>query len=292
VKLWLREFEEELAARHVRRPLRERLVAELADHLACEEGDGTRIELTRIGAARAIADQYADELASHDARRGAFISFAALAVTAVAMAVGTAGTGRSQYPGFNHGFSAVLALLAIAAIVFGSQVALVSGLLATWRALRRRSVAAMPAAEVALLRRRTTVALGSGTAVAVGLVAYRINFIDVQPAGWLALGGSLAGCAIVALAVAWSALVRSSATVTAVVGPAGDLYDDIPPLRPLRGHPARLCAGLTLLSGLGMTLVEWHAERSLSEGLQRGAVEALGFLVCFVALSRAIGARR
>ena len=68
---WLSEFEDELTARRVRPAARERLVAELADHLACEQGCSTRLELTRLGAAREIAGQYADELAADDARRGA-----------------------------------------------------------------------------------------------------------------------------------------------------------------------------------------------------------------------------
>ena len=289
---WLSEFEDELIVRGVRRATRERLVTELADHLVCEAGQATRMELTRLGAARDIADQYADELATDDARRGTFVAFAALAVTAVALAVAMSGVGRSQYPGFDRGFSAALSLPAILAIVFGSQVALVAGLLAVWRALRRGREPVLPAAEVALLRRRAGVALGAGVGVAGGLTIYLVNFVGVQPAWWLGLGGGLAACAMVALAVAWRALQRSAQTVSAVVGPAGDLYDDIPPLRPLRGHPLWLGAALTLVSGLGMTLVAWHAEHSLAEGLQRGVLEALGFAVCFAALSRAVGARR
>ena len=60
----------------------------------------------------------------------------------------------------------------------------------------------------------------------------------------------------------------------------------------LRGHPVRLCAGLALASGTAITLLEWHAEHSLAEGLQRGIAEALVFSLCFAALGRLVGARR
>jgi hypothetical protein len=54
---WLSEFEDELVARRVPRSSRERLAAELSDHLECEQGWETRLELTRLGAAREIAGQ-------------------------------------------------------------------------------------------------------------------------------------------------------------------------------------------------------------------------------------------
>ena len=77
---WLSEFEQELIERGIRPAARERLVAEFADHLACEQGSSTRLALTRLGAAREIAGQYADELAADDARQGALGVFAALSL--------------------------------------------------------------------------------------------------------------------------------------------------------------------------------------------------------------------
>ena len=75
-------------------------------------------------------------------------------------------------------------------------------------------------------------------------------------------------------------------------GPAGDLFDDIPPLRFLRGHPLRLCTLAAVAIGTLVTLAEWQAEHSLQEGLQRGIAEALVLTVAFALLGRAIGARR
>jgi len=289
---WLSEFEDELAARRVRRSVRERLVAELADHIACEEGQTARLELTRLGAARELAGQCADELAGDEARRGAFAAFAALALTAVALVASQTALGAIGYPGFNHGFSAALVLPAIFALVFGSQIALVAGTLAAWRALRRRREPVLPGAEVALLHRRTRIGLAAGFAVVFASALYAIDFATRLPGWWLALTGGLAVLAATALAAAWRTVALGAGTVTLAAGPAGDLYDDLPPLRALRGHPLRLWAGLTLFCGGSMTLLVWHAEHDFLEGLQRGVAEAVGFSLAFALLGRAIGARR
>ena len=232
---WLGEFEDELTARGIRTAARERLVAEFADHLACEQGSSTRIALTRLGAAREIAGQYADELAADDARGGALAAFAALSCAAIALIVEQLTLGRVGYPGFNHGYSAALALIALAAVVLGSQVALVAGSLAAWRAVRRRREAVLPAAEIALLRRRCSVGLSAGLVTTAGLLARQ-------------------------------ALARSSSTLAFASGPPGDLFDDIPPLRGLRAHPLRLCLLAALGTGGLVALAEWHAEHSLAGG--------------------------
>ena len=290
---WLEEFEQELQARRIRPDARDRLVAEFADHIACEQGTGMGGELTRLGVAREIAGQYADELGGDDARRGALAVFAALALAAVALAASQLSLGQlSRYPGFDHGFSVALSLPAIVAILVGPQIALVAGTLAAWRALRRRRVAVLPATEIALVRARARVALAAGLVTTTGLLLYTVNFIGVLPAWWLALSGTMAAGATAALVAARGALVRSSATVVASAGPAGDLFDDIPALRWLRGRPLALCVGGALLSGVVVTIAEWHAERSLAEGLQRGVFEALALSIGFAALGRLIGARR
>jgi hypothetical protein len=289
---WLSEFEDELVARGIRPAARERLVAEFADHLACEQGSCTRLALTRLGAAREIAGQYADELAADDARGGALAVFGALSCAAIALIVEQVTLGRLGYPGFDHGHSTALALIAIAAVVLGSQVALVAGSLAAWRALRRRREAVLPAAEIALLRRRCRVGLSAGLVTTAGLLAYVVNFTAVLPVWWLVLSATLAAGATAALVAARQALVRSSSTLALASGPPGDVFDDIPPLRGLRSHPLRLCLLAALGTGVVVTLAEWHAEHSLAEGLQRGIFEALALSVCFALLGRAIGARR
>jgi hypothetical protein len=290
---WLAEFEDELTERRIRPAARERLVAEFADHIACEQGASTPIVLTRLGVAREIAGQYADELAADDARHGALGVFAALACAALALVVSQLTLGQFVgYPGFNRGFSAAISLPAILALLIGPQVALVGGTLAAWRALRRRRETVLPAAEIALVRRRAKVGVLAGMVTTAGLLLYVGDFIGVLPAWWLVLSGALAVGAMAALVAAWQRLARSSATVVAASGPAGDLFDDLPALRRLRGHPLALCVAGALASGVVVTIAEWHAERSFTEGLQRGAFEALALSVGFALLGRAIGARR
>jgi hypothetical protein len=289
---WLREFEQELTRRRIRPAVRERLLAEFADHIACEEGASTRIELTRLGAAREIAAQYAEELASDDARRGALVAFAALACAALALVVQQLTLARIGYPGFDHGYSTPLALISLFALVVGSQVALVCGTLAAWRALRRRREAVLAAAEIALMQRRSRLALAAGLATTAGLGLYVINFLGVLPTWWLALSGTLALGALVALLTAWGTVARGAATVALTPGPPGDIYDDIPPLRALREHPLALWALATAVVGGAVTAFTWHAEHSLAEGLQRGGFEVVALSVGFALLGRAIGARR
>jgi MFS family permease len=290
---WLGEFEDELATRGIRPAVRERLVTEFADHIACEQGAATAVALTRLGVAREIAGQYADELAADGARHGAFAAFAALGCAAAALVVSQLTLGQFVgYPGFDHGFSAALALPAILAMLVGPQVALVGGTLAAWRAIRRRREPVLPAAEIALLRRRVRVGLLAGIVTTAGLLLYTVDFIGVLPAWWLALSGALAAGAMAALVAARRALANSSATVVFASGRAGDLFDDVPALRRLRGHPLALCVSAAVASGVVVTLAEWHAERSLAEGLQRGIFEAVVLSVGFAVLGRTIGARR
>lgn len=287
---WIGEFEEELRRRGVRAATRRRLLDEFSDHIACEQE--VRIELTRLGAAREIAGQYAEELATDETRHAALGGFAALALAAIALVVSQAALGRIGYPGFNHGTSTPLSVIAIVAMVVGAQVALVGGTLAAWRALTRRRAPSLPSAEIALIQRRTRLALAAGLTTTGGLLLYVVNFLNVLPAWWLALSGSLAALASGALVAAWRANAHSAATVSLAPGPAGDVFDDLPPLRTLRSHPLRLVTLAALAVGAAMTLIVWHAEHSLVEGLERGGFEALALAACFALFGRAIGARR
>ncbi|HEY7966282.1 MAG TPA: hypothetical protein VID68_04590 [Solirubrobacteraceae bacterium] len=287
---WIGEFEDELRRRGVRAGARERLIAEFSDHLACEQE--MRLELTRLGAAREIAGQYAEELASDETRRSALATFAALALAAIALIAGQAELSRIGYPGYDRGASPLLVLIALALTVVGAQVALVCGTLAAWRALRRRREPSLPAAEIALIHRRTRIGIAAGLMTGAGTLLYVFNFIDVLPAWWLALSGSLTALASGGLVAAWRADARSTATVSVAQGPAGDVFDDLPPLRGLRAHPLRLVMLVGLTVGVAVTAVVWHAEHSLIEGLERGGFEVVALTACFALFGRAIGARR
>jgi hypothetical protein len=231
-------------------------------------------------------------LASDDARRGAALTFAALACAAVALLVQQLTLARIGYAGFDHGHSTAVSLVAIGGLVVGAQVALVCGTLAVWRALRRRREPTLAAAEIALLHRRSRIGVAAGLVTTSGLALYAVNFVGVLPAWWVVLMGALALGSGAVLVGAWRGIARGAATLALTAGPAGDLYDDFPPLRGLRSHPLGLWALATLAVGGGGTVLAWHAERSLAEGLQRGGFEVVAMSAGFALLGRAIGARR
>ena len=243
----------------------------------------TRIALTRLGAAREIADQYADELAADDARRGAFVASPRSRCTAVALVATQVTLGRLGYPGFDHGYSAALSLPRDR----GDRVRLAGGARrGPPRRLARRCAAGAsrccPAPRSRCCAAAPRVALGGRRSCVDGRPAalYVVNFSE-RAAGLVArprrrARGRRDGCA---WWPRWRALARSSSDRGAR-GRTGR--------RPVRRHPAaaRACAatrcGCALALALrerraAITLVEWHAEHSLAEGLQRGIVEALAF---------------
>ncbi|HEY5198928.1 MAG TPA: hypothetical protein VIJ51_18055 [Solirubrobacteraceae bacterium] len=285
---WTEQLADELGRRGVPARQRETILLEMKDHIACEPAS-----VSRLGNPGELAAEFADELATQSARGGALGAFGALGVAAVALIVSQLGLGAAGgYPGFDNGYSTALAIPAILCMVIAPQIALVAGTLALLRALRRRGEPVLPAAEIRLVRRRTWVGLGAGLACSVALEVYVLDFLAVEPAWWLGLVGGLAGLAIVALGAAAVSLRGSGGLVVAATGPAGDIFDDLPPLRPLRGRPWRLCGVVAGGVAVAMTLGEWHAEHSLAEGLQRGIFEGVAATVGFVLLGRAIGARR
>ncbi len=284
---WLQRLADELTACGVTGAERRRIVFELQDHIACEPGCEER-----LGDPCELARTFADQLASSRARRAAFAVFGALVLVAFALAASQLAISRTGgYPGFNRGHTLALFVPAALVMFIAPQAALVSGLLAAGRALRRRRVAVMPAGEIALIRRRASVALGAGLVTALALELYAIDFSAVLPGWWLALVGGAAAVAAIALALAAVTLVRSRSILTDAPGAAGDVLDDLPLIgwSWLRRRPRRLgvlaCVGVTL----AVTVFEWHAERSLMEGLERGLCEGLAAAVGFALFGRAIG---
>ena len=286
---WLDDLSLELYARGVPRRERARIAIELSDHIACEPGCEER-----LGDPRELANSFADELATSEARGSAFVSFAALAVAAVVLVISQITLARfAGYPGYSNGISTLLFFPAILGMVVAPQVALVAGTLGAWRALRRRRVTSMPAEEIGLIHRRTRVALAAGLATMAGLELYVIDFSERLPAWWLGLAGGLAAVAGICLFAATRTLGRARAIVSGAQGQAGDIYDDLPLLGwgTLRTRPWLLGALASLTVGLALGGFEAHAEHSVFEGIQRGMFEGVVAAVGFVVLGRAIGAR-
>ena len=257
------ELRRELGAVGIRGRRRDRILAEFADHLACDP----RAEL---GEPHDLARQFADELATDGARRAAFTTFGALAV--VAGAVVLPQLALSRVPDLTGGSSTVLVGAATLAMILGAQIAFAAGSLAALRALRLEGPQDVP-----LIRRRTVVALAAGSATAVGSVLYAVNFRAVVPGWWVAL--ALASVAAAALPLAASAAVYARAGGIEVSG--GSVRGLVVDLGPL-AHPALVGAAAMLVMLVGTGL----AERSLLEGALRAGFEGLAFAACFLALRR------
>jgi len=285
---WTEDLADELGRRGISGRRRTAIVLEFEDHISCEPAC-----VSRLGDPRELAGEFVDELATQSARRAARGTFGALVLAAIALIASQVAIGAAAgYPGFDRGYSLVLGLAAGLCMVVAPQVALVAGSLGLARALRRRAEPVLPAAEIRLLRRRAWVGLGGGLGTSLALELYAANFSAIEPSWWVGLTGVLAGLSILALGGAALSLRHTGGLVVSRTGPAGDIFDDLPLLRPLRDRPWRLCTIVAGGVGLAMTLAEWQAERSLAEGLQRGLFEGLAAAAGFVLLGRAIGARR
>jgi hypothetical protein len=290
VSRFIRRLDHELANRGVRRSMRRRIALEYADHLACDPD-----AQARLGDPTELAGEFAAELAADDARRVARNAFVALALAALALVAGQLTiSAAGGYPGYNSGLSTALAVPTILTILIAPQIALVAGCLAALRALRRRRSRRLPDAEVALIYRRSVVAVGAGLALCAALLLYAIDHAQQMAGWWVALQIGLATAAALALIGVAAQARRSRQTIGAVPGPSGGVTDDIPPLALVAAHRRAACITAALLVGAAGTVVGGVAERSLIEGLERGTFEAIVVGVCLAAavrLSAGVAAR-
>jgi hypothetical protein len=251
----------ELAAVGIHGRQRERILAELGDHLACDpEAD--------LGDPRALAQEFADDLARDTTRRAALWTFGALVLVAAAVAVPQLVS--PTIPDIAAGRSLWLALPATLAVVIGAQVAFAAGCLAGLRAFRRPD-------DVGVVRRRTVAAIAAGALTAAGSALSAANFWGVVPHWWCLLAVTAAVAAAAALASPAHACRRVRPIRVTHTGADG-LSADLGPL----AHPLLIGAGATF----GMLAITSLAERSVVEGALRAGFEAVAFAVCFVALRR------
>jgi hypothetical protein len=284
---WLETLAAELSARAVPGPERTRILLELRDHIDCEPGCEDR-----LGDPIQLAASFANELATDRVRGSAFGTFAALTLAAFALIVSQLAIGRAGgHPGFKNGISMLMFFPALIGMFVAPQIALVTGVLAALRAVRRRRALRLPAAEIALIGRRARVALLAGFGTVAGLELYLLNFSLRLPAWYIGLVGSLTAMAGAALLVVYRNLTRAQGVVSDAGGDAGDVYDDVPMLGWgwLRRRPWRLGVLGAVVVGVVMTIFEAHAERSLAEGIQRGVFEGLAAGIGFAVLGRAVG---
>jgi hypothetical protein len=274
----LDELDRELGRVGIDGARRERILAEAADHLA--HGDPEA-----FGDPGAIAQAFADELATAGATRSAFRAFAALAAAGLGFAaawllVPAAG----DWPDLTAAPEPTLAIAAAFGMIACSQVALAAGLLAGLQAWRLRGERAAPAAEVALLLRRTVTALAFGAAAMLSVSVFALESRG-QLDHWYVVGAGIGGLALTIPLVAVAAtLVPLARLRPATPGTAGNVFDDLPVRLPRR--PWLLCLGLAAVAG-----AVTFAGGGLDEGPRNAVVETVLVLGGFAILGRSLGLR-
>jgi hypothetical protein len=263
----------------IRGALRERILAEVADHLV--DGD-----VEDFGEPKLIAQRFADELATAYGRRAAFRGFGALALAGAGFAASwllvPAAGGWTDITATRF---LPLALAAALGMVVCSQVSFAAGVLALLRALRLRHASAAPAAEVALLLRRTRTALVSGALAMASLALFAV-LSRGDLASWYVLTVAPAALLLtVPLAVAGRATSRAAELRASVPGPAGDVFDDLPVGLPHR--PWALCLAVATLVAVAALLAG-----GVDEGPRNAVAEFVLVVAGFAALGRRLGLRR
>jgi hypothetical protein len=272
----LDELDRELDRVGITGARRTRILAEAADHLAESDPEA-------FGDPRTIAQAFADDLAATGSTRTALRAFAALSVAGLGFAAGwllvpaAGGWGNSA-----SAWSVPLAIVGVLGMLVCCQVSFATGLLALLQALRLRRERTVPAAEVALLLRRTRLALAFGAAAMLSLALYA-SVSDL--AWWYSVAVGIGGVVLTVPLVAVAASERPVARIrSSVAGEAGDVFDDLPLRVPRR--PWLLCfavAGAVALAGL--------VAGGIDEGPRNAIVEALLVIACFAARGRGLGLR-
>jgi hypothetical protein len=267
--------------------LRARIVAEFADHLACDPD-------ADLGAPALVAQQFADQLGTGRARRAALVAFGALSVAGALFAAVFVAALLSgyRYPRL-HLDGELPGGFAVGLMVIGPQVALVSGLAGLLRAWRLRGEVVLPRAEGVVLVHRALVGVFAGFASIAGLALLMLEYGDQLP-GWLGvLGYACAGAGAVALAVAVPFIAGASRLRAVAAGSAGDMFDDLGPLRslvPADGKPW-LFAALVATAVAVLIAAAGVVQGDPFDGGLRGAADGLACMTGFALLGRYLGLR-
>jgi hypothetical protein len=284
---YLDELSQRLAEVGIRGRLRSRIVAEFADHLACDPK-------AKLGAPKAVARRFADELGTERARRAARVAFGALAVAGTLFAGAFLASQAEGLPVSRWGQSASpLGALGLVLIAIGSQVAFVAGLLALLRMFRRRRDPILVRGEAVLLARRAMVGLAAGFACLVGLALVGAEFAHHMPPWWqpVAFAAALLGACF--LAAATPAVVAGMRVRPVRPCPVGDLSEDLGPLVPpkLRGR-SWLLALLVAVSVGAVIALAGVIQDDPYDGLLRGIADGTACLIGFALLGSYLGLRQ
>jgi hypothetical protein len=287
---YLDDLAQQLATAGVGGRRRRRIVAEFADHLACDpQAD--------LGDPSEVARQFADQLGTRLALRAAYVSFAALAlagslfaidlVAGQSSAVGVPAAGRLKYAAAGS-----LAYAGAGLAIVACQVAFVTGGLAAVRALRRRHAGVIPRLEAGLIVRRAAVGLAAGLLTMIGLALVAAGAAHGAATWWRALVFASAGTGLLALLAAALPLAAAARLRPLTAGSAGDLREDLGPLLPpvLDGGPWVFALGVAIVVTF-VIAVAGAAQADPFDGVLRGLTDGAACLVGFAALGRYLGLR-
>jgi hypothetical protein len=269
----------ELRLHGIRGQTRCRILAEVIDHL--REDPGAQ---ERFGSAREVANAFAAELGAQSSRRAAVRAFGALGVAGAVYAAAFVSLTFANPP--SEMLDPALGALAFAVLIVAPQVAFVSGALALVRALRRRE-RVLPTSELAVLKRRTGVALFFGLATMGALALYGYEFRTALTSWWVTFAYVATAGASLLLLAALVPTVRAARLRPRIAGEAGDVFDDLG----FRTDPWRFAR--VVAAGVGAAV--WLAgivQGDAIDGLLRGVFEGLVCFGGFAVLGRYLGLRR
>lgn len=280
---YLGELRRELRARGIRGQLCARILSECAEHL---RSDAEAVE--HFGNAPDVANEFAAELGTQAAQRASVGAFAALGFAGLVYAVSF---GSLQFAHSPSPLDApVLGSLAFATIVIAPQVAFVAGVLALARSVRRRRERSLPSRELAVINRRTGIALGSGLAAMGALSLFGFASRAEIAGWWLVLTYSATAIATVLLIAAAVPAVAAARFRPVIAGEAGDILDDLGTTR-LGSDPWRVARRVSLLAA-ALVWLAGVVQGDPLDGLIRGVFEGLACFGGFALLGRFLGLRR
>jgi hypothetical protein len=274
---YLGELGRELTQVGVRGRRRARILAETADHLA--EGDEAE-----FGDPRELAQLFADELATQASTRTAYVAFAALGLAGAGFAAGWRILILNGTADITSATFLPVGLVAAFALIACPQISFAAGLLSVLRARRLRRMRAAPAAELALLTRRTNTALAFGAASMLAFAVYGLDYHAAFSQSQVlasAIGGVLLTVPLAAVAIESH---RAAAVRSGGGGDAGDMFDDLPFRLPRR--PWLVCFALA-----GALAVILLGAAGIDEGPRNAVAESVLVIGSFAALGRRLGLR-
>jgi hypothetical protein len=272
----LEELQRELSQVGIHGRRARRIVTEFDDHLASNPD-------ADLGAPRAIARQFADELGTSLARRAAFRAFLCLAVAGGIFGASILRISALGGVGDVHMSAPIVAVLL--ACILAGEISFVAGGSALLRAFWLRHQRVIAAGEATVLVRRAGIGLSTGAVTLAALPV--ISLSDHHSFGEL-FAFVAAGTGLVAIAAAVPAVLNAARVRPVNPGEVGDLFSDLGPFAPHGVGPWRFAvlfaAGVAVVIALGGV-----AGNDPFDGIARGLANGLACLACFAVLGRYLG---